>query len=90
MTEKNAPSADRVIEVGRCKDCEYIVLTDNPMTASGYWCIENDTPRSLDGFCDFFEKRGTDEVESIYDWEWVREMVGEDEADRRKAAMRDD
>lgn len=66
-----------------CKDCRHIVWTDNPMTTSHYWCIEHDEPCALDDFCSWFEIRGTDYIESIYDWDYVKEIVGEEEADRR-------
>ena len=44
-------------EVVRCRDCKSLVESSNPMSTTGYWCIENDTPRSLDGFCDWGERR---------------------------------
>ena len=71
-------------EIVRCRDCEHIVWTDNPMTSTHYWCIENDRPCALDGFCSLAERRENGGIESIYDWQWVRDLVGEDEAERRK------
>lgn len=52
------------LDVSRCRDCEHIVKTSNPMTTSGYWCVENDNPRDLDGFCDYFEQR-KGEIEEV-------------------------
>jgi hypothetical protein len=77
-------------EIVRCRDCRHIVWTDNPMTRTHYWCIENDRPNALDDFCSLAERREDGGIESIYDWEWVREMVGEEEAERRKEQQREE
>lgn len=78
------------VKVVRCRDCKHIVWTDNPMTTSHYWCIENDRPCALDDFCSIAERRENGGIESIYDWLWVRERVGEEEAERRKEQQREE
>lgn len=77
-------------EIVRCRDCRHIVWTDNPMTRTHYWCIEHDRPCALDDFCSWAERRKSGGIESIYDWQWVREMVGEEEAERRKEQQREE
>ena len=77
-------------EIVRCRDCRHIVWTDNPMTRTHYWCIENDRPCGLDDFCSLAERRENGGIESIYDWSWVRNMVGEEEAERRKEQQREE
>lgn len=77
-------------EIVRCRDCRHIVWTDNPMTRTHYWCIEHDRPCALDDFCSWAERRKSGGIESIYDWKWVREMVGEEEAERRKEQQREE
>lgn len=77
-------------EIVRCRDCRHIVWTDNPFTRTHYWCIEYDRLCSLDDFCSWAERRESGGIESIYDWPWVREVVGEEEAERRKEQQREE
>lgn len=44
-------------EIVRCRDCKWLIETDNPISSTGWWCVQNDTPRSPDGFCDWGERR---------------------------------
>ena len=41
----------------RCRDCEWLVETSNPISSTGLWCVTNDTPRELDGFCNWAIRR---------------------------------
>lgn len=43
--------------VVRCRDCKWLVETSNPISSTGWWCVTNDTPRGLDGFCDWAIRR---------------------------------
>ena len=47
----------RQTEIVRCRDCTGLVETDNPISSTGWWCVQNDTPRSPDGFCDWAERK---------------------------------
>ena len=48
-------------EIVRCRDCTWLVETSNPISSTGWWCVTNDTPRSLDGFCDWGVRRNDTE-----------------------------
>ena len=41
----------------RCRDCTWLVETSNPISSTGWWCVPNDTPRELDGFCNWAIRR---------------------------------
>ena len=44
-------------EIVRCRDCTWLVETSNPISSTGLWCVTNDTPRELDGFCNWAIRR---------------------------------
>ena len=52
---------ERHVPIHECEFCKWIVKTSNPITASGYWCSENDTPTGLGSFCSKFEPRAESE-----------------------------
>lgn len=59
---KNAPAAD-VVEVVRCKDCEYVRPTVNAHTGEqvGIWCALHDILNvSPDDYCSRGEKKEAD------------------------------
>lgn len=41
----------------RCRDCNCMFETDNPISRTGYWCAENRRPTALDDFCSWGERR---------------------------------